>query len=87
MGNRHGTYDKQYDGDKIMRHVLEKHIPDDAIAYLGITMEDLFSDNLNFNPAVPCTAASVSVVVESNGKSPNDSILSRLYTPPPPTAK
>ena len=48
INNRHGTYDRQYDGDKIMECVLEKHIPKDAIAYLGITMEDLFSDDLNF---------------------------------------
>lgn len=48
INNRHGTYDKQYDGDKVMEAVLEKRIPPDAIAYLGITMEDLYSGDLNY---------------------------------------
>jgi archaemetzincin len=47
-GNRHGRYDRQYDGDKIMTDLLMPKIPDDAAIYLGITMEDLFSGNTNY---------------------------------------
>lgn len=48
LGNRHGTYDTQYDAEKILDEILAKKLPDDAVVYLGVTMQDLWADNLNF---------------------------------------
>lgn len=48
LGNRHGVYDRQYDADKILEHLLCKNLPDDAVAYLGITMIDLWSGDLHY---------------------------------------
>jgi archaemetzincin len=48
LGNRHGTYDRQYDADKILEHLLHKNLPDDAVAYLGITLVDLWSGDLHY---------------------------------------
>ncbi len=48
MGHRHGTYDKQYDAGAILQQVLIPHLPDDAVVYLGITMEDLWDGDLNY---------------------------------------
>jgi archaemetzincin len=48
MGNRHGTYDRQYDAALILDQIMEPHLPDDAVVYLGITMEDLWDGNLNY---------------------------------------
>jgi archaemetzincin len=48
LGHRHGTYDKQYDAARILDQVLVPHLPDDAVVYLGITMEDLWDGNLNY---------------------------------------
>ena len=47
-GNRHGVYDRQYNGDTIMTEILKKHLPSDAIVSLGITMSDLYSGDMNF---------------------------------------
>ena len=47
-GNRHGIYDRQYNGETIMSAILEKHLPADAIVSLGITMSDLYSGDMNF---------------------------------------
>jgi archaemetzincin len=47
-GHRHGTYDKQYSANKILDQVLIPHLPEDAVVYLGITMEDLWADDLNY---------------------------------------
>ena len=47
-GHRHGVYDRQYNADKILTDVLEPHLPDDAIVCLGITMADIYSDDLNY---------------------------------------
>jgi archaemetzincin len=47
-GHRHGTYDKQYNAGLILEQVLVPHLPDDAVVYLGITMEDMWADDLNY---------------------------------------
>jgi len=48
MGTRRGTYDRQYDAEKILETVLRPVLPDDAAAYLGITMQDLYVADLNY---------------------------------------
>ena len=48
IGHRHGPYDKQYDANALLEHVLLPHLPDDAVVCLGITMEDLYVDDLNY---------------------------------------
>jgi archaemetzincin len=48
ISNRHGTYDKQYNGDRIMADVLLPRLPDDAVIYLGITMADLYMGDTNY---------------------------------------
>ena len=48
MGLRRNGYDTQYDADRILDSILIKRIPDDAVVYLGITMEDLFSGDLHY---------------------------------------
>ena len=48
IGHRHGIYGCQYDADKILDHLLFKKLPEDAVAYLGITMADLWSGDLNY---------------------------------------
>ncbi|GMV80856.1 MAG: hypothetical protein AMXMBFR7_20400 [Planctomycetota bacterium] len=48
MGNRHGSYDKQYDGERILTEVLKPRLPADAAVCLGITMEDLWADDLTY---------------------------------------
>ncbi|MEQ1827106.1 MAG: archaemetzincin [Pirellula sp.] len=45
---RSGTSSRQYDASKIIDTILLKKIPDDAVIYLGVTMEDLFVTDLNF---------------------------------------
>lgn len=42
IGNRRENYDKQYNGDRVMMELLAPKLPDDAVVYLGITMEDLY---------------------------------------------
>ncbi|MCY3021836.1 MAG: archaemetzincin [Planctomycetota bacterium] len=44
LGHRHGTYDKQYDGNALMREILIPQLPKDALLYLGVTMADLYAD-------------------------------------------
>ncbi len=39
---------RQYDAAKILFDFLELRLPNDAAAVLGITMEDIYSDNLSF---------------------------------------
>ncbi len=39
---------KQYDAGDILAKILEPRLPADAVAYLGVTMEDLKSDDLSF---------------------------------------
>ena len=48
LGNRHGTYDKQYNAEQIMLQVLVPRLPEDAVIYLGITMEDLYCADQTF---------------------------------------
>jgi archaemetzincin len=48
LGHRRGTYDTQYNANAILEHVLLPHLPDDAVVCLGITMEDLWADDLNY---------------------------------------
>ena len=48
LGHRHGAYDKQYSAPRILDQILEPHLPDDAVVYLGITMEDLWDGDLNY---------------------------------------
>jgi len=45
---RRNSYDTQYDADRILDSILVKRVPADAVVYLGITMEDLFSGDLNY---------------------------------------
>jgi archaemetzincin len=39
---------KQYDAGKLLDKVLLPRLPDDAAAYLGVTMSDLWADDLSF---------------------------------------
>lgn len=48
MPLRRGTYDTQYNADMILDSLLPKVLPKDAVVCLGITMEDLYSGNLNY---------------------------------------
>jgi len=48
MGQRHGTYEKQYLAPKVMDLLLKPKLPKDACVYLGITMEDLCTPDTNF---------------------------------------
>lgn len=43
LGHRHGAYERQYDADKILDHVLAKRLPKDAVLYLGVSWADLWS--------------------------------------------
>jgi len=61
IGSRHGSYDKQYDGDKINDLILAKRIPEDALVYIGVTMEDLFSSDMTFVFGVATLAKRVGV--------------------------
>ena len=45
---RREGYDAQYNADVILDSILIKKIPADAVVYLGITMEDLFSGDLHY---------------------------------------
>jgi archaemetzincin len=48
MGQRHGDYDKQYHAPHIMDLLLKPKLPKDACAYLGITMEDLYTSDTSY---------------------------------------
>ena len=48
LGQRHDLYQCQYNADKILDHILFKKLPEDAVAYLGITLADLWSGDLNY---------------------------------------
>jgi archaemetzincin len=45
---RHGNTDRQFDAAKIIDKILLRKIPDDAVVYIGITMEDLYAPNMNY---------------------------------------
>ena len=48
MPLRRGTYETQYNADVILDSILPKLLPKDAVVCLGITMEDLYSEDLNY---------------------------------------
>ncbi|HEY3321169.1 MAG TPA: archaemetzincin [Planctomycetota bacterium] len=48
LGNRHGYYNHQYDGNKIMQLLLQPKLPDDAAMYMGVTLEDLCTAEVTF---------------------------------------
>ncbi|MCZ7648818.1 MAG: archaemetzincin [Planctomycetota bacterium] len=48
VGQRHGSYDRQYRAETILDRMLKTHLPADAVVYLGITMEDLWASNLAY---------------------------------------
>jgi archaemetzincin len=48
MGQRHGTYERQFSAEKIMDRILIPKLPDDAVVYLGITLEDLWVADLSY---------------------------------------
>lgn len=43
-GQRHGSYDRQFSADLIMDDLLVKKLPLDAMVYLGVTMEDIWTE-------------------------------------------
>ena len=48
INNRHGTYDRQYNGDRVMLELLAPKLSADAVVYLGVTMADLYSGRTKF---------------------------------------
>jgi archaemetzincin len=48
VGNRHGIYDHQFNADLIIDDLLARKVPDDAVVYLGITMEDIWTSDLHY---------------------------------------
>lgn len=44
----YGTAQVQYDGTAILDRILLPRVPKDAVAYMGVTMEDLWAGNLNY---------------------------------------
>lgn len=47
-GREENRQDKQYNAGEIIDRVLAPRLPPDAVAYLGITMADLWADDLNY---------------------------------------
>lgn len=45
---RRGTYEAQFNADAILDHILATKVPSDAVTCLGITMQDLYSGELNY---------------------------------------
>lgn len=52
---------KQYNADLLLDDTLKKGIPGDAIAVLGITMEDLYSEDLNYVFGLASTTGRVGI--------------------------
>ena len=48
LGQRHGDYTQQYNAGVILEHLLAPRLPVDAVACMGITMEDLWDGSLNY---------------------------------------
>jgi len=48
IGRRLPGYETQYDAGTILDSILLPRIPKDAVVYLGITMQDLYADDLNY---------------------------------------
>ena len=48
LDQRHDQYDHQYEAIAIVNKLLLPKLPQDAVVYLGITMEDLYAGDLNY---------------------------------------
>lgn len=48
MPLRRDGYETQFNADTILQNILVKKVPQDAVAFLGITMQDLYSGNFNY---------------------------------------
>ena len=48
LGQRREGYNEQYLAEPILQYILQPNLPKDAVAYLGITMEDLTVQELNY---------------------------------------
>lgn len=48
LDQQHNQYDHQFDAIAIVNKWLIPKLPQDAVAYLGITMEDLYAEDLNY---------------------------------------
>jgi archaemetzincin len=48
ISSSHGIGDKQFNADEILEKMLARRLPEDAVAYLGITMADLYVNDLSF---------------------------------------
>ena len=46
--SRRDGYDRQYDAKQLVSRLLQAKLPDDAAIYLGITMTDLYAEDLNY---------------------------------------
>ena len=48
LDQRHNRCDRQYDAIAVVNKLLLPKLPLDAVVYLGITMEDLYAEDLNY---------------------------------------
>jgi len=48
LGHRHGAYDKQYNGDRVMTELLAPRLPAGVLLYFGVTQADLYCGDLNY---------------------------------------
>ena len=48
LGRRHGIHERQYDASRILDGILLPRLPEDAVAYLGVTMADMWAGDLNY---------------------------------------
>ncbi|HLX63206.1 MAG TPA: archaemetzincin [Planctomycetota bacterium] len=48
LGRRLPGYELQYCAERILDSLLMQRVPKDAVVYLGITMQDLYADDLNY---------------------------------------
>ena len=45
---RRDNYDRQYDATNLVNKLLLPNLPKDAVVYIGITMEDLYAEDMNY---------------------------------------
>ncbi len=45
---RRDNYERQYDAIKLVNKLLLPKLPKDAVVYIGITMEDLYAEDMNY---------------------------------------
>ena len=45
---RRDNYERQYDAIKLVNKLLLPELPKDAVVYIGITMEDLYAEDMNY---------------------------------------